>query len=78
MLVENWRQILLRSASVWFATASNVCFVMAGALYVFADELGDRAYFEIVAGLCVLGFLCVAVVPLARIIKQPSLHEPGA
>lgn len=75
MLVDDWKRVLLRSASVWFATASNICFVMAGALYVFADELGDRTYFEIVAGLCVLGFLFVAIVPLARIIKQPSLHN---
>lgn len=72
-LVPNWRHVLLRSAAVWFATASNICFVMAGALYVYADELGDRLYFEIVAALCVLGFLCVAVVPLARIIKQDGL-----
>jgi hypothetical protein len=73
--VDNWRQVLLRSASVWFAAASNFCFVMAGAVYVFADELGDWKYIELVAGLCVLGFLCVAIVPLARIIKQPSLHR---
>ena len=74
-LIPNWRKVLLRSAAVWFSAASNVFFVLAGALYVFADELGDRAYFEMVAVLCVLGFLCVAVVPLARIIKQPGLHD---
>lgn len=74
-LVPDWKRVLLRSAAVWFSAASNVFFVLAGAVYVFADELGDRAYFELVAALCVLGFLCVAVVPLARIIKQPSLHN---
>lgn len=75
-LIPDWRRVLLRSAAVWFSAASNVFFVLAGALYVFADELGDRAYFELVAVLCVLGFLCVAVVPLARIIKQDGLNAP--
>lgn len=75
MLVDNWKTVLRRSATVWLSAASQVLFIMAGAVYVFADELGDWQYIALVGGLAVAGFVCVSIIPLARIVKQPKLHN---
>jgi hypothetical protein len=73
-LIPDWKKVLLRSATVWFSAASNFMFVMAGAVYVFADDLGDWSYFYLAGGLGLVGVGLVSVIPLVRIIKQPGLH----
>ena len=73
-LVPDWRKVLLRSATVWFSAESNFMFVMAGAVYVFADDLGDWNYFYLAGGLGAVGVGLVSLIPLVRIIKQDSLH----
>lgn len=73
-LVDNWQAVLKRSATTWFSLASQACLVMAGAVYVFADDLGDWAYIKLVGAFVIAAFVFAAVIPLVRIVRQDSLH----
>jgi hypothetical protein len=73
--ISNWRRTLRRSAAVLLAYFSTIFYGVGGALFVFADELGDRWFFSLDVACFVIAGGCTAIIPLARIVKQPKLKE---
>ena len=75
MLVDNWRLVLARSATVWLSAASTILYGIGGALFVWSDELGDTLFFALDVACFVAAARCTALIPFARIIRQPRLHD---
>jgi hypothetical protein len=75
VLVEGWRRVLRHSATVWLSAASTILYGLGGALFVFADDLGDVWFFALDVTCFTLAALCTAAIPFARIIRQKSLHD---
>lgn len=72
-LIDDWRVVLRRSWAVWLSAAATVLMGIGGALFVFADELGDGLFFALDVGCFALAAVFTAAVPLARITKQKSI-----
>jgi len=73
--IDDWRRVLRRSASVLLAYLSTLLYGLGGALFVYADELGDGLYFWLYFACFALAGLCTAVIPFARIIKQKGVRK---
>lgn len=64
----------MRSATAWCSYASSACLVMAGAVYVKADDWGDDLYLDVVKGWIIAAGFFVAIIPFVRIVRQSVLH----
>lgn len=69
-LVPDWRRVLRRSAAVWLAFISTLFYGLGGALFVWAEELGDTLFFTLDIACFVIAGLTTAAIPFARIVKQ--------
>jgi len=72
-LIDDWRRVLRRSWAVWLSAAATILMGIGGALFVFADELGDGLFFTLDVACFALAAICTAAVPLARVMKQKSI-----
>lgn len=65
MLVQNWKEVLAKSATVWMAVINIVVYVADHMEYL---DMVPQKYRT------TLQAVLLALIPLARIIKQQSLH----
>lgn len=74
-LIDDWRNVLLRSGSALLAYFSTIFYGVGAALFVYADELGDTWFFTIDVACFALAGLCTALIPLARVIRQKGITK---
>ena len=75
IIIDDWRNVLRRSASALLAYFSTIFYGVGAALFVYADELGDTWFFTIDVACFALAGLCTALIPLARIVKQKGIRK---
>lgn len=74
-LIDDWRRTLFGSWSARLGFAGTILGAISGALFVFADELGDGPFFGLVIVTALGSWVCTALVPAARVVKQRKLHD---